>query len=174
MKAFSFFIPAEDFTYSFVLPSKTMNGAEFVNTAGLRHPDFLTKTNAARIGLTVSDAIVGEECWQEYKTFANDLQSIVNKIVAMNMEVTYECLQDAFLHICDDHINRFGRLFYHDLLSYADLATYVSMAIYDAPTDAYHSFYKNAVYNVMNTFPTKVLHDFFGEYISYADNPVFE
>jgi hypothetical protein len=41
MKAFSFFIPAENFTYSFVLPSKTMNGAEFVNTAGLRHPDFL-------------------------------------------------------------------------------------------------------------------------------------
>ena len=174
MKTFSFFIPAENFTYSFVLPSKTMNGAEFVNTVGLRHPDFLMKTNAARMGLPFSDAIMGEECWQECKAFTNDLQSLVNKIVATNKEITIKCLHDAFLRICDDHINRFDRLYYNDLLSYADLATYVCMAIYDSPTDAYHSFYENAVYNVMNTFPTKVLCNFFGEYISYADIPVFE
>ena len=156
-KTFSFFIPAENFTYSFVLPSRTMNGAEFVNTAGLRHPDFSTKRNAARLGLSFSDAFVGEECWQEYKEFTNDLHAFVNEIVATNMEITYECLQNAFLQICNKHINRFGRLFYHDLLSYADLATYVSMAIYELPTEEHHSFYKNAVYNAMNTFPTKVL-----------------
>lgn len=157
MRTFHFYIPAEKYTYSFVLPAKTIQGAEYVNTAGLRHPEFSTKRNAASIGLPFSDAFIGEECWQEYKAFSIDLQSIVNKIVAMNKKVTCECLQDAFLQICNDHINRFGRLFYHDLLSYADLATYVSMAIYDLPTEEYHSFYKNAVYNATNTFPTKVL-----------------
>lgn len=158
MRTFSFYIPAENYTYSLVLPSKMINGSEYVNTAGLRHPDFSTKETASFMGMmSLSHAIMKDECWHEYNDFTNDLQSFVNKIVAMNEEVTYECLQNALLQVCSDHIRRFNRLFYHDLLGYADLATYVSMAIYNLPTEAYHSFYKDAVDRVMNAYPTKVL-----------------
>lgn len=158
IRTFSFYIPAENYTFSFNLPSRTMNGVEFVNTAGLRHPDFSTKKNAALMGLnSFSNAIMEDQNWYEYNEFANDLKALVNKIVVTNEEVTYESLQDAFLQICDNHIRRFNRLFFHDLLGYADLATYVGMAIYDLPTDAYHSFYKEAVYRVMNVYPSKVL-----------------
>lgn len=171
MKEFQFYIPSENYTYSFSLPSEMMGGNEFVETAGLRHPEFKTKNNKQHQPHLLQ-AIAKEEIWQEINDFQNDLNLYINKITSYNREVTHELLNIALLAICKDHINKYGRLLYFDLLGYVDLATFVDKAIYDGTIESYHSFYRYSVYNVMNSFPHQVLfQNPLGGLYSWADIP---
>ena len=168
MKEFSFFIPAENYSYTFSLPSKMMGTEVYVETSGLRHPEFYAKNNA--ISSILQHAIAKEEMWQSYDEFQNDLKLFVNKIISYNIEITHELLNQVLLSICKDHINKCGRLLFFDLLGYADLATFVDKAIYSGTVESYHSFYRYSVYNVMNTFPQNVLYQNpLGGFYSWSD-----
>lgn len=171
MKEFRFYIPAENYTYSFSLPSKMMGENEYVETAGLRHPEFCVKNNAPSY-FSISQAITKEEMWQACDEFQNDLNLFINKVTSCDREVSHELLDMALFAICKDHINRCGRLLYFDLLGYVDLATFVDKAIYDGTIESYHSFYRRSVYNVMNSFPHQVLfQNPLGGFYSWADVP---
>lgn len=174
MKEFSFYIPAENYTYSFSLPSEMMGGGVFVDPSGLRHPDFsVNRQTANNIGFSaLGNALVGMQAWQEYSEFKKDLGFFVNKIIETRKEVSHESLDYAMLAICKDHISRCGRLLYHDLLGYADLATCVDNAIYQGNMISYYDFYKHSVYLILNTYPSKVLfQNSFGGFYSWADVP---
>lgn len=171
MKDFSFFIPAENYTYSFSLPSKIIGREEYVETAGLRHPEFCVQNNAPNY-FSLRQAIAKEELWQAVNEFQNDLNQFVNIITSSKREVTHEMLDRALLGICSDHISKCGRLLYYDLLGYVDLATFVDKAIYKGTVESYHSFYRHSVYNALNTFPKNVLFQSpIGGFYSWADVP---
>ncbi len=172
MKEFSFYIPAENYTYTFSLPSKIMGRELYVETAGLRHPEFCIKNNAAGSFSSLQQAIAKEEMWQAFDEFQNDLNIFIDKIISNNKEITHELLNMALLSICKDHINRCGRLLYFDLLGYVDLATFIDKAIYSGTDESYHSFYRYSVYSVLNTFPQKVwFQNPLGGFYSWADVP---
>ena len=174
MKEFSFYIPAENYTYSFSLPSEMMGGGVFVDPSGLRHPDFsVNRQTANNLGFSaLGNALMGMQAWQEYEEFKRDLESFVNKIIETHREISHESLDYAMLAVCKEHIKRCGRLLYNDLLGYADLATCVDKAIYQGTTNSYHDFYKHSVYLVLNSYPTKVLfQNAFGGFYSWADVP---
>lgn len=169
MKNFSFFIPVENYTYSFSLPYRCVGGVEYVDTGGLRHPDFCIK-NQAPYGFSLLQSIAKEEVLQELNEFNKDLNLFIEIIIATQREVTHEIIDYALLEVCKKHIRKCGRLLYFDLLGYADLATYVEMAIYSGTIDTYHSYYKHSVNNVLNAYPEKVMfQNPFGGLNSWAD-----
>ena len=177
MKEFSFYIPAENYTYNFSLPYEMMAGGIFVNPSGLRHPDFsVNRQSPNSLGFSAfGNALMGMQAWQDYEEFKRDLGAFVNKLIETGREISHASLDYALLAICKEHINRCGRLLYNDLLGYADLATCVDMAIYQGEMNTYHDFYKHSVYLVLNAYPTKVLfQNSFGGFYSWADVPESE
>ena len=140
---FNFFIPAENYTYSFTLPLyRTIEGDE-VDASGLRHPDFKSKISTG-ILRTVSE-------------FKEDLDDFVNRLVAKNATITGKMLIETLTSVCRSHIAKFGRLLYVDLLMYVDVYIYVDYAIFSASEDVYHNLYKVALYTILEAFPNEVM-----------------
>ena len=147
MKTFSFYVPSENFTYSFELPSKIIGGQEHVETAGLRHPDFRNKNSL----------IASEEVWQQLEEFKTDFNLFVSKIIASGELVTNKLIDSVMYNICAEHIKKFGRLMYVDLLGYADLSTFINKAVFEGPLWSYHSHFRLSVYKILDAFPRNVL-----------------
>lgn len=112
----------------------------------LRHPDFLPKNPQQNLAQIISR-----------EEFFEDLNNFLEKIIVSVRKVDADFLQTVLVAICDSHIGKFGRLWYNDLLIYADLYITIDRAIFNRTIDQYRSLYQQGVYKVLNKFPKKVL-----------------
>ena len=135
MKTFSFYIPSENYSYSFSLNTGTRNGIMYVDSIALRppYPDYLI--SLCQIG----------ETWLELNEFQNDLNTFVSYMIQIGGKVTKDMLIQTHLKLCWKHINQHARLLPHDLFAYADLATLVFHAIYQAEMNVYYNFHQQCI-----------------------------
>ena len=142
MKTFSFYIPSENYTYSFSLESEVRNGITYVDATKLRPSYPLEVTLIMQVQLVLS----------ELNDFQNDLNSFVSFIKQIGGKVTREKLIQAHLMLCKKHIYQYGRLLTTDLFTYADLATLVSYAIYQLDMNAYYAFHWQCIQDAQREF----------------------
>lgn len=172
-KTFSFYINAENYTYSFSLPifeQEALDSAgkpvkvNNVITSVLRHPEFLGAGKVAAPFLANGHEV------REIEDFKKDLNNFVTKLDKKHMLIEYEMLQQVLQQLCEEHIKTYGRLMYVDLLMLIDVFICVDFAIYSGDLDNYHRLYKNEVYRLLDTFPKdiKFINPFGGIY-SWAD-----
>lgn len=88
--------------------------------------------------------------------FHNDLKSFLRKLNTSPKNVDTELIQEVFIEICEEHIRRFGRLWYSDLLIYADLYINIDRAIYHRNEVQYKLLYKKGVNKVLEKFSKKI------------------
>lgn len=112
----------------------------------LRHPDFLPQNPMQHMNLMISR-----------QEFFEDLNAFLRKVVLSVQKVETGFLQRILVDICRDHISKFGRLWYNDLLMYADLYITIDKAIFKRQIQQYHNLYRVGVYRVLNEFPKNVL-----------------
>ena len=89
--------------------------------------------------------------------FYNDLNKYLRKLIISVREVTTEFIQDIFIEMCEDHIKQIGRLWFNDLLFYADMYINIDRAIYHRNTAQYKQLYKDAVNNALTKFSSKII-----------------
>ena len=136
-----FYIPQDQFTYT--LEFETDGQFVFLDQS-LRYPDFSNPVGA------LTQLIPKQE-------FNQDLNFFLDRLISSNKEVDTEYIQQIFVDICYDHIVRLGRLFYFDLLTYADLYINIDRAIYHRNKIQYQLLYRDSVYLILNKYPTKIL-----------------
>ena len=91
------------------------------------------------------------------REFHQDLNYFLRRLITQAEEIDTNSIQKVFIEICEDHINRHGRLFYFDLLLYADLYINIDRAIYHRNHAQYQLIYKRGVHQVLNKFPNQIL-----------------
>lgn len=164
-KTFSFYISAENFTYSFSLP---MSMGQNVDATGLRHPDY-KKVNSASEFL---NSVASYSELVPISSFQDDMNLFVSYLERQKKPLETIMLFDALAYVCKKHIERFGRLIYGDLLSYVDVFIYVDYAIFQSDLSTYHNLYNKAVYYILNKFPNNVIFQGpFGSSYTWADVP---
>lgn len=173
MKTFRFYISAEKTIYKFTLPTKKIAQyncgygndstlVDYVITSRLRHKDFQGKVD-------VPLAANGEQV-RSLESFDEDLTYMFNFLEDQNCPICINMLYDSLVSICKNHITKYGRLIYVDLLMYVDVFIYIYQAIYTACESTCHDTYRSAVYLILNMFPMKVFfRDFFGRTYTWAD-----
>ena len=142
MKTFSFYIPSENYTFSFSLESEERYGNTYVDATKLRPSYPLEVTLIMKVQAVLS----------EINDFQNDLNTFVSFMIQIGGKVTRDMLIKAHLMLCRKHINQFGRLLTTDLFTYADLATLVSYAIYKLDMDAYYAFHWQCIQDAQSEF----------------------
>ena len=141
IETIQFYIPKDKFTYSFEI--ETDDQFVFLDQS-LRHPDFSHPMHA------MTQLLQKQE-------FHHDLNFFLRRLNIHVGEIDTDSIQKAFIEICEDHIRRHGRLFYVDLLIYADLYINVDRAIYHRNQAQYQLLYRKGVYIVLNKFPNQIL-----------------
>ena len=136
-----FYIPQDKFTYT--LEFETDGQFVFLDQS-LRYPDFSNPVGA------LTQLISKQE-------FNQDLNFFLDRLISSNKEVDTEYIQQIFVDMCLDHIVRLGRLFYFDLLTYADLYINIDRAIYHRNKIQYQLLYRDSVYLILNKYPTRIL-----------------
>ena len=136
-----FYIRKDHFTYKFEIESDE----QFVFLdQSLRHPEF-------------SHPIYAMTPLVQKKEFYEDLNFFLKRLIIPIGEIDTEFIQSAFMDICIEHIYKHGRMFFYDLLIYADLYINIDRAIYNRDSAQYQLLYRQGVYKVMDKFPQKVL-----------------
>lgn len=150
-----FYIPKEKFTYSFEIEA---DDQFVVLDQSLRHPEFAPSMHA----------MIQMYSKQE---FHKDIDFFLRRLRIHVGELDTDSIQKAFVEICDDHIRKYGRLFYNDLLIYADLYINIDRAIYHRNTAQYQLLYRKGVYAVLTKFSDKILcqNNFGRGYITWAE-----
>ena len=136
-----FYIPNDNFTYSFEIES---DDQFVIMDQSLRHPDFTHPIN------DMLQFVPKQE-------FHQDLNYFLRRLIIANREIDTDLIQKVFVEICENHIDRHGRLFYDDMLIYADLYINIDRAIYHRNQVQYQHLYKKGVSKVLNTFPNQIL-----------------
>ena len=152
MKTFNFYIPSEDYTFSFSLETAISDGFTYVDATKLRPPYDTPMSQMANIQPLMS----------EINGFQNDLDSFVSFMIQIGGKVTRDMLIQAHLKLCRKHINQYGRLLVNDLLCYADLATLVANAIYRLDEDDCHAFHWKCMMDAKNNFNDSIKLGIFG------------
>jgi len=143
MKTFSFYIPSENYTYSFSLESEVRNGITYVDATKMR-PQYPPEVNLI---MQVQPML------SELNDFQNDLNTFVSFMKQIGGKVTRDMIIQAHLMLCGKHINQYGRLILNDLFSYADLATLVAYAIYQLDMDAYYKLHWQCIMDARHKYP---------------------
>ena len=166
MRTFSFYIDAENYTYSFDFPTTFQGGQEFVVydcNSEFRHPEFRVKPQGP---------IVGSQILTDLNTFTEDFRNFVTRLNRLHKPLEGQMLAEVLEDVCEEHINRYSRLLYNDLLNYVDLYIHINHAIFESPMDVYQDIYKFGVYRVLNKFPNNVVFQGpFGTTYTWADVP---
>lgn len=151
-----FEIPREHREYSFTIESDE----QFVYLdPTLRHPDFMPQNPMQNMGLIISR--------QDY---FEDLNNFLKKVIISNRVIDPEFIQSVLVDICKEHINKFGRLWYNDLIIYTDLYIAIEKAIFKHSLQQSQNLYRLSIYKVLNKFPTKILFPSpMGGHYSWAD-----
>lgn len=146
-----FYIPRDHFTYTFEVED---DGQFIYMDQSLRYHDF-----TEYVQNTVQSNLIAKG------EFYEDLNKYLRKLIVSVREVTTEFIQDVCIEMCKDHISEIGRLWFNDLLYYADLYINIDRAIYHRNTAQYKLLYKDTLNKIISKFPSKVLfpNPFFGK-----------
>ncbi len=146
-----FYIPRDKYTYTFEVED---DGQFIYMDQSLRYHDF-----TEYLQNTIQSGLIAKE------EFNNDLNKYLRKLIVSVKEVTTELIQDVFIEMCENHIRDIGRLWFNDLLYYADMYINIDRAIYHRNTAQYKLLYKESVNKIIYKFPSKVLfpNPFFGK-----------
>lgn len=151
MKTFSFYINADRCTYSFVVKNGFEYGREVVildAKDSMRHPDFQHSGNGI---------ISAHEDMIPVEDFQNDLNNFVNRLNKLRRPIEGHHIAEVLEDICEEHIGKYGRLIFYDLLTYADLYIKINSAIFESPIHIYQDIYKCAIYRILDKFAEHVV-----------------
>ena len=146
MKTFSFYIPSENYTYSFSLETEIRNGITYVDATKMRPPYPPEVTLIMQVQPMLS----------ELNDFQNDLNTFVSYMKQIGGRVTRDMIVQAHLMLCKKHIDQYGRLILNDLFSYADLATLVAYAIYQLDMNAYYELHWQCVLDAKHKYEESI------------------
>lgn len=147
---FNISIPSEGKTCEFSLPTQIVGGRQYVLlNLNLRHPNYQFSSS--------SSPIVGRFNLQEINDFRTDLSRFVSAYDNLPYgPATVESLVGILVSVCGEHIRKFGRLFYNDLLLYADV--YAQMFYVLSENIEYtRELYGASIDAVKEAYSTKIL-----------------
>lgn len=152
MKAFKFYILAEDYTYNIMLEDKIIDDELYVVTSSLRHPTFVPEEGVydgiGRFG-DKHQYILSDE-------FQKSVESFSFYISGKLKPVTIELLYDSLINECEKYIQQNGSLYFHEMLKYVDIFILIVKAIYDVDINDYHTTYQKAVQLILSQYPHQI------------------
>lgn len=151
MKEFSFYISAENYTYSFKMQNEYRGGQEFIVKKGndpLRHPDFQ---------FSQQGPIINADLMTPIEEFEADFNNFVNRLNRLGRPLEGQLLAKVLEDIVEEHISQYGRLLINDMLSYLDLYIHINHAIFSSELSVYQDIYRFGVLRILRKFPNKVL-----------------